>query len=138
VVVGVVVGLFILTTVVLVARFVFLHPPTSATPERVQRATGESGESAVSAEEAVAKVKARPEVSAFLQMGPTPGIAPRAEVESEDDDGYLVRVYQELTQVPQGAPASIDFGWYRVSKATGEVTLVLPPWVASGGPPPRP
>jgi hypothetical protein len=136
VVVGVVVGLFILTTVVLVARFVFLHPPTSATPERVQRATGESGESAVSAEEAVAKVKARPEVSAFLQMGPTPGIAPRAEVESEDDDGYLVRVYQELTQVPQDAPASIDFGWYRVSKAGGDVMPVPPPW-ATGAMPPR-
>ncbi|MBM3473186.1 MAG: hypothetical protein FJX75_07970 [Armatimonadetes bacterium] len=89
-------------------------------------------------DEAVAKVKARPEVAAFLQTGPNPAATPRVELEQEDADGYLVHAYTELTQVPKGVPASVDFGWYRVSKATGEVTRVPPPWALEAAPPPRP
>ena len=138
VVAGVVVVLFVLAAVVLVARFVFRHPPTSATPERVRQATGESPKpAAVSAEEAVARVRARPEVSAFLQTGQTPGTTPRVELDGEDDEGYVVHVYQQLTQAPQAAPAAIDFGWYRASKATGDVMPIPRPWAVGALPPPR-
>jgi len=126
--VGVVVVVLMVTAVVVVGWFVFRHPPTSVTPERLRQATGESEPSAtVSAEEAIARVKARPEVSAFLQMGPNPGATPRVELAREDGGSYVVHAYTELTQAPQGSPATLDFGWYRVSKTTGEVTQVPGP-----------
>lgn len=136
--------------IAVVGWLIFLRPspePPKLAPQQMQHTVPKAGPPAApprspqgppaSAEEAVASVKARPEVSALLQMGPTPGITPRVELDSEDDDGYVVHVYQELTQVPQGAPASIDFGWYKVSKATGDVTMIPPPWPAGAAPRPR-
>ena len=137
VIVGAVVVLLMLTAVVLVGWFVFRHPPTSVPSDHMQElmeqseppgaAPGSPQAAAISADEAIARVKARPEISVLLQTGAASGAMPRVELDREYDDSYVVHAYTELAQAPKGVPATIDFGWYKVSKATGEVTLVPGP-----------
>lgn len=67
---------------------------------------------AISKEDAIAKVKALPEVIDYLKRVPKGQVL----VNGEEDNGYMVQVY-EFTN---GHTAT--FNWYSVHKQTGKIT----------------
>lgn len=75
----------------------------------------------ISEEEAIKIVKNLPEVKNWLSFftgpgstGPTTGGKPMIVVDSKEDEGYKIHVYEELSD------HTATFGWYSVNKKTGE------------------
>jgi hypothetical protein len=81
---------------------------------------------AVSAADAVAAVKARPEVAEWLANVTQAGGSPRIEVDSEDAEAYTVHVFEVVAGEGDMPGHTATLGWYTVNKATGEVTQDLP------------
>ena len=79
-----------------------------------------------SADEAIARVRARPEVAALFNVPAPPGVAFHVEVDHEDEDSYTVHVYEDVPDIKPGRIESLF--WYSVSRATGEVTSIPDPY----------
>jgi len=81
---------------------------------------------AASAEDAVARVRALPEVVEWIQHvdAERPDDRVVIEVDSEDADSWMVHAY-EMVQDEEGGH-SATFGWYEVDKAHGTVRPAMP------------
>jgi hypothetical protein len=79
-----------------------------------------------SKDDAIARVTALPDVTAWIKLVQTKSPANRivVDVDSEDPTTYTVHAY-ELVQDEFGGH-SATFGWYEVAKATGVVHSVMP------------
>ena len=79
-----------------------------------------------SKDDAIARVTALPDVTAWIKLVQTKSPANRivVDVDSENPTTYTVHAY-ELVQDEFGGH-SATFGWYEVAKATGVVHSVMP------------
>ena len=130
--------------VVAVGYFVFLKPQAPATspgavPMRAPvappakqpspasgPASQPSAAASVSAEEALAKVRALPEVVTWQATVAAAGGSPRIDIDSEDAKAYTVHVYEMVEGEGDMPGHAATMAWYSVSKATGEVKSVVP------------
>jgi len=114
-----------------------MPPPPPAAPEEMKQMmqgampSMEGGASPpaggeVTAEQAVEKVRARPEVAQWEAVVTAAAGSPHIDVDSEDAVAYTVHVF-EVVQGDADMPGhTATMGWYTVDKATGEVRLGVP------------
>jgi hypothetical protein len=143
IVIGGIVAFFLLMVVVIIAVgwVVFLKPtsvPTSVSPQPMQQMMKQSGTMPAqppppappavltTADDAVAKVKALPDVAEWVATVTAAGGSPRIEVDSEDSAAYTVHVYEIVKQTDDMPSHTATMGWYTVDKTTGNVKEASP------------
>lgn len=100
-------------TIIIVILFIAIFSAWKNSTSQSQQSSTEYGskEVIISKEDAVAKVKALPEVIDYLKRVPSGLVL----VNGEEDNTYMVQVYE----IVNGHTAT--FNWYSVNKTTGEL-----------------
>jgi hypothetical protein len=143
IVIGGIVALFLLIVVAIVGVgwLVFLKPtsrPTPVPPQQMQQMMKQGGTMpapppppaapavVITADDAVAKVKALPDVTEWAGTVKAAGGSPHIDVDSEDATAYTVHVYEIVKETDDMPSHTATMGWYTVDKATGEVKEAAP------------
>jgi hypothetical protein len=122
-----------------VGYLIFLKPtskPSTMTPQQMQQMMqntappgaqpGAPPTAAVSADEAIAKVKALPEVAEWIANVTKAGGSPHIDMDSEDAVAYTVHVYEVVKEEGDIPSHTATMGWFTVDKGTGEVKQQVP------------
>jgi hypothetical protein len=110
--------------VVGVGWFAFLTPKAPPPPMTPQGAPPQAAP--VSADEAIAKVKALPEVAEWIANVTKAGGSPHIDMDSEDAVAYTVHVYEVVKEEGDIPSHTATMGWFTVDKGTGEVKQQVP------------